>query len=276
LVEFPRQQDDVESKPEVMQFKASQRLSNLNKIQNSTPQNSQHSQGSSNKGMSQMKLWALRYAKPQMDFNDETDVCELISFLDHKYFHHGFAHDSGNIMELDEHLKQYITDVGLDYSDESRTSLIDVLLNSAVTRNLREKLVGHAGDPCQAANQLRLAKLLESMNEEERATLESIVRNKAAELKIASHPSIMRMAMAILSCNSEPSPQSSVAFKLSDVPSGLKSTGDNKVDDALKILRMINVYRYRDLQTQVNEHLASLQELTADPKADTKIGRVGY
>jgi uncharacterized protein (UPF0254 family) len=223
-----------------------------------------------------MKLWALQYAKPQLDFNDETDVCDLINFLDHKYFHHGFAHDSGNVMELDEHLKQYITDVGLEYSDETRVSLIDALLNAAVARNLREKLIGHAGDACQAANQLRLAKILESMNEEEHAIFDELVRKKAAEMKIASHPSIMRMAMAILSCNTEPSPQSDVAFKLSEVPSGIKSTGDNKVDDALKVLRMINVYRYRDLQTQVNEHLASLQELTADPKADTKIGRVGY
>uniref|UniRef100_A0A914Z4B8 Uncharacterized protein n=1 Tax=Panagrolaimus superbus TaxID=310955 RepID=A0A914Z4B8_9BILA len=226
--------------------------------------------------MSHMKLWALRYAKPQLDFNDETDVCDLITFLDHKYFHHGFAHDAGNVMELDEHLKQYITDVGLEYSNEIRSSLIDVLLNAAVTRNLREKLVGHAGDACQAANQLRLAKILESMNQEELAAFDELVRSKAAELKITSYPSTMRMAMAILSCNTEPSPENDSAFKLSEVPSGIKSTGDSKVDDALKILRMINVYRYRDLQTQVNEHLASLQEITADPKADTKIGRVGY
>uniref|UniRef100_A0A914QR32 Uncharacterized protein n=1 Tax=Panagrolaimus davidi TaxID=227884 RepID=A0A914QR32_9BILA len=225
--------------------------------------------------MSHMKLWALRYAKPQLDYNDESNVCDLITFLDHKYFHHGFAHDAGNVMELDEHLKKYITDVGLEYSDETRTSLIDVLLNAAISRNLREKLVGHAGDALQAANQLRLVKILNSMNENELTTFDEIVRSKAAELKIASHPSTMRMAMAILSCNNQPSPENDSAFKLSEVPSGMKSTGDNKVDDALKILRMVNVYRYRDLQTQVNEHLASLQEITADPKVDSKLGKVG-
>ena len=69
-------------------------------------------------------------------------------------------------MELNEHLKQYLDDIGLSYEDESRTSFIDALLDAAVSKNLNEKLIGNSANASEASQQLRLAKALESMSEE--------------------------------------------------------------------------------------------------------------
>ena len=53
------------------------------------------------------------------------------------------------------------------------------------------------------------------------------------------------------------------------------STGDDVVDDAAKVLRLLYINDLRDLQTAINEITISVQELTADPKTNAKLGKVG-
>lgn len=48
------------------------------------------------------------------------------------------------------------------------------------------------------------------------------------------------------------------------------------VDKAAKILRLLQIHHMRDLQTAINETIVCVQELTADPKTDTKLGKVGF
>jgi len=52
-------------------------------------------------------------------------------------------------------------------------------------------------------------------------------------------------------------------------------TGDPSLDSALTILRMLYVEDLRDLQSQINNMIVSAQNLTANPKTDTSLGRVG-
>ena len=51
---------------------------------------------------------------------------------------------------------------------------------------------------------------------------------------------------------------------------------DPKLNHALKILRYLFIHDLRDLQTKVNEAIVAVQSLTADPKTDTKLGKVGF
>ena len=44
---------------------------------------------------------------------------------------------------------------------------------------------------------------------------------------------------------------------------------------AAKILRLLHLSDLRDLQTQINEAIVRVQVLTADPKTDTRLGKVG-
>lgn len=53
--------------------------------------------------------------------------------------------------------------------------------------------------------------------------------------------------------------------------------GENKdLDEAAKILRLLQIHNTRILQTSINEAIVSVQQITANPKTDTKLGKVGY
>jgi RLL motif-containing protein 1 len=61
----------------------------------------------------------------------------------------------------------------------------------------------------------------------------------------------------------------SVAF-----PLGFE-TGSDSVDSAARVLRMLHVSSLRSLQDEINRITATMQEYTANPRADSRLGRVG-
>lgn len=44
----------------------------------------------------------------------------------------------------------------------------------------------------------------------------------------------------------------------------------------IKILRLLQIQSVRQLQTGINEAIVAVQNITADPKTDTKLGKVGF
>jgi RLL motif-containing protein 1 len=65
------------------------------------------------------------------------------------------------------------------------------------------------------------------------------------------------------------------AQALEGLPLGF-STGDPIVDRAAKILRLLYVADLRQTQNHVNEAISRMQQYTADPKTDSRLGRVGH
>lgn len=51
---------------------------------------------------------------------------------------------------------------------------------------------------------------------------------------------------------------------------------DPNLDEAAKILRLLQVHSTRNVQTAINEAIVSVQQVTANPKTDTKLGKVGF
>ena len=45
--------------------------------------------------------------------------------------------------------------------------------------------------------------------------------------------------------------------------------------EAAKILRLLHIRELRELQTFSNQAIVAVQTLTANPKTDTKLGKVG-
>lgn len=71
------------------------------------------------------------------------------------------------------------------------------------------------------------------------------------------------------------------AKKPKDLAYSLKGTpqyvfDDKDLDEAAKLLRLLQVHSVRHLQTVINETIVAVQELTANPKTDTKLGKVGF
>lgn len=59
-----------------------------------------------------------------------------------------------------------------------------------------------------------------------------------------------------------------------DLPLGFE-THDPVLDKAAKVLRLCFIHDLRDLQTKINEIIVAVQNITANPKTDTRLGKVG-
>lgn len=78
---------------------------------------------------------------------------------------------------------------------------------------------------------------------------------------------------ALKNANREKKPGNPVQFD--SVNFGLDIKAPN-VSQAANVLRYLFIHNLRDLQTKINECIVSVQALTANPKTDTKLGKVGY
>lgn len=61
---------------------------------------------------------------------------------------------------------------------------------------------------------------------------------------------------------------------LDELPLGF-TTGDGAVDRFAKIVRVLHVRQLRELQDGINDDVARMQQVTANPKTDVKLGKVG-
>lgn len=108
------------------------------------------------------------------------------------------------------------------------------------------------------------------------------VKNLADKLSIGDHPDHVVLLQAV-SCFIHDRLRAEVLAE--NLPTGMaypiKEGGkcafdDVDVDQAAKILRLLQIHNVRSLQTVINETIVMVQHLTADPKTDSKLGKVGF
>lgn len=63
-------------------------------------------------------------------------------------------------------------------------------------------------------------------------------------------------------------------FPFQDLDLGF-DLNDPVLNKAAKVLRMLYIHNLRDLQTKGNELIVAVQTVTANPKTDTRLGKVG-
>ena len=51
--------------------------------------------------------------------------------------------------------------------------------------------------------------------------------------------------------------------------------GDYILNEAAKIVRLLHLKELRDLQSKINTAIVAVQAITADPKTDSRLGKVG-
>lgn len=56
----------------------------------------------------------------------------------------------------------------------------------------------------------------------------------------------------------------------------MASTKNGSIDAAVRALRLIHLENLREIQTEINEVIVAIQEITADPKTDKRLGKVGF
>ncbi|KAA0190050.1 hypothetical protein HAZT_HAZT004701 [Hyalella azteca] len=64
------------------------------------------------------------------------------------------------------------------------------------------------------------------------------------------------------------------AYPIFDADLGFEM-GDKRLNDAGKVLRLLYIQDLRKLQTSINECIVATQTITANPKTDSRLGKVG-
>lgn len=106
------------------------------------------------------------------------------------------------------------------------------------------------------------------------------LKNIAFTFKIPQHPSVKHTVVANKNLIK-------TFFRLEDLTKGTSSTEFSKyfkVDEskgnitskAAKVLQILQIQNLRKLQTVINETIVLVQNYTADPRTDTKLGKLGY
>nr|CAG4644186.1 EOG090X0ARU [Lepidurus arcticus] len=246
--------------------------------------------------MFKRKLTALNYASADsFNITDESQFRNLILWLEDQVICRYKIEEREPLRALNspdwpKAFEQYLLDVDCPIKSQNRAQLADWLLTQGIRLEVSdnvEKYKAHldvkpqTGDP-----KIVPVNPLDDLSFES-ADFKAGVNSLAQLLNVPQHPDHLitleavcrivkeRLNETSLSAPSTPYPEGdAVPFPIVESELGFE-TGDKVLNQAAKILRLLFIQDVRDLQTKVNECIVSVQNLTANPKTDTKIGKVG-
>nr|CAG4634974.1 EOG090X0ARU [Alona affinis] len=182
---------------------------------------------------------------------------------------------------------QYLTDLDCPFINSPRPELIDWLLGLAVQLEFSEKQDMYTGDP-KTNEQTSALKTnpLDNLDFESNEFKQGV--NQLADvLQIPKHPNHLITLEGVCSLLkdkfSEPAVKNasqhqqtqSIPIQFDKLNFGMNFKDPN-FSQAANVLRFLFIHDLRNLQTKINECLVSVQALTANPKTDTTLGKVGH
>ncbi|XP_068894364.1 RNA transcription, translation and transport factor protein [Tenebrio molitor] len=154
------------------------------------------------------------------------------------------------------------------------------------THNKSDLYVKHAVENLQSTNvpSVVAENPLDKLNFQSKEFAEGIT-NVAKLLNITPHPdplitlkAVAKMVTTRLSPQAQANPSEVIIkgtpFPFQDADLGF-DLNDPVLNQAAKVLRILYIQDLRDLQTRANELIVAVQNVTANPKTDTKLGKVG-
>eukprot|EP00052_Salpingoeca_macrocollata_P034165 m.10701 g.10701 ORF g.10701 m.10701 type:complete len:243 (+) comp6046_c0_seq1:46-774(+) len=235
------------------------------------------------------RLRALDY--PHADsFDVSTDgaVRNIVVWLEDTKIRHYKIEERGPLRSADpaawaEAFDKYLGDLqcpvahGSVMADvSSRTRILQWLLGCAVLLEHEDNAETYA----QAAEQKQQSDLpVDVASEEfaqgvrEIAVLLGLPADHDAGLLLKAVAKMVREKFNAAAVNGPPQ-MPTEHLDLSKAPLGFQ-TNDKQLDFAAKILRLLYIADLRDLQTKINEAIVAVQALTANPKTNTSLGKVG-
>jgi len=265
--------------------------------------------------MFKRKLTALQYeATDNFEITDQSQFRSLISWLEDRKIRHYKIEDRCNLRNTESSgwpaaFEKYMSDVACPMSPKApHKDLLEWLLNHAVRLEYNDnaemynsmveenvKKLKESGQPeCIHVNPLDL---LDFESDEFRDG----VNGMADILQITRHPdhkvtllacevAIKELAEKKLQLEQQQQEREREARRnrrgrgestpqllpLEEMNMGQESSTNPIMDKAIKILRFLHIEDLRTLQTTINECIVAVQQVTADPKTDTSIGKVGF
>ena len=102
----------------------------------------------------------------------------------------------------------------------------------------------------------------------------SLARTGDTGADLALCARMIRQLVALNAAKDTDATKKSPSELLRGIPLGF-STGDQKLDNACKLLRVLYTADMRELQDTVDDTIIKLQNVTGDPRTDTRLGKVG-
>ncbi|CAK1578081.1 unnamed protein product [Parnassius mnemosyne] len=222
--------------------------------------------------MFKLKLTALGHPNPE-SFNceDEKEYRSVVLWLEDQKIRHYKIEDREGLRNIDadswkEAYDLYQKDLVSPVSDGSPNEQLNWLLSYAVRLEFADNVTKYKDakieQPKQAAPNVVSSNPLDNLNFSSPAFVNGVER-VCALTGVGPHsdPKLRLSAVAkILKTSPHP-----------DYP----RTEVSVVQQPADVLKLLFIQDLRDLQTKINEALVAVQSVTADPRTDTSLGRVG-
>uniref|UniRef100_A0A915PGJ5 RNA transcription, translation and transport factor protein n=1 Tax=Setaria digitata TaxID=48799 RepID=A0A915PGJ5_9BILA len=245
-------------------------------------------------------LFLLGYPASTIDHENPEQLQELVLFLEHQHIRLYKIEDrdglqSSDIEVFNKSYAKYLADLRcpLPCDKGSSQEIIDWLLTLAINFSYQQIAEGEqltaekyeqqkaekekqqiADDPLSA---------IDFSADEARKGIEEL----RISLGIAAHPDplvVLKACCKFITGNlSDEAVQTAnkvariqkKVMPLSRFDMGMKPSNNGATNAAVRALRLIHLENLREVQTKVNEAIVAVQELTADPKTDKRLGKVG-
>ncbi|XP_075145868.1 RNA transcription, translation and transport factor protein [Haematobia irritans] len=247
--------------------------------------------------MLKLKLEALEHPTPdKLDYNNRNVFASTILWLEDQKIRTYKIEDRENLRRVDDlnqweqAYTQYKQDLGMP-SLKTPLEELTWILSYAIRLEFL--------DAPDAYKDLNSEKVAEQSNKSVKPSIKNEnffdnmdfqhkdfiagVRSLAAKLKIPNHPNHLLQLEAIARIVKErmaPGVRDRPAVVGTPFPfemgNDIVSPDDPNLDYPVRILRLLQIQSLRELQTHINETIVAVQNVTANPKTDTKLGKVGF
>ncbi|XP_028409741.1 RNA transcription, translation and transport factor protein-like [Dendronephthya gigantea] len=245
------------------------------------------------------KLKALGYHSPNsFDVNDPKQLSTLIVWLEDIKIRLYPIEERTAIRDMENKnwanvFKQYLVDLKCPINPEMKEQMLDWLLGHAVRLEYSDKApqINETWQELKAKKQLEKDAVKEATEtlrnlRADNPNLKAGILSLANLLKIPEHEDPLLRLHAVRALienkltiealeNASSQKKTEIDSKfLQNMKLGF-DTGDSAVNEAAKILRLLHVSELRELQTSITQAIVAAQSHTANPKTDTKLGKVG-
>lgn len=243
------------------------------------------------------KLSALDYPNPEkFDANNQPLYRGVVVWLEDQKIRHYTIDDRVKLRDVESEswptiFHKYLLDLACPIMSGTPAEILDWLLGCAVRFEYGEKLELYNKQTRENVKHSRVEQPkvvsnnpldnLDFSTPEFRAGVEAL----ADSLQISKHPDHLVTLQAICKLVAARLNPKALSNPSAVIPQGEPypykeselgfDTGDPLVNDAAKILRLLHIQDMRTLQTKINECIVAIQAVTANPKTDTRLGKVG-
>ncbi|XP_076463429.1 RNA transcription, translation and transport factor protein-like [Babylonia areolata] len=247
--------------------------------------------------MYRRKLLALDYTQPeQFDVNNEAQVRQLVVWLEDQKIRHLKIEDRAGLRDTASAnwgsvFQNYLTELNCPYIGGRKEVILDWLLGYAVRLEHGDDAESYRAVTKETVQKAQAAGApssnpLDNLDFQS-AEFKAGVTSLAMLLQIPPHKDHLEQLKAISllvtttlskqaleNAGKKANTKTNEHIPLDKTELGFES-GDYIMNEAAKIVRLLHLKELRDLQSKINSAIVAVQAITADPKTDSRLGKVG-